>query len=114
MGLFSKLFKSYSEKEINKIKKYVDEINALEPDFEKLSEEELRAKTDEFKGSLAKGETLNDILVEAYAVVREGAKRVFGKRPFDVQLMGAIILHQGRNSELRTGEGKTLTASLAL
>ena len=114
MGLFSKLFKSYSEKEINKIKKYVDEINALEPNFEKLSDEELRAKTDEFKGRLAKGETLNDILVEAYAVVREGAKRVFGKRPFDVQLMGAIILHQGRISEMRTGEGKTLTASLAL
>ncbi len=114
MGFLSKLFKSYSEKEINKIKHYVDEINALEPQIEKLSDEELRAKTAEFKKALSEGKTLNDILVEAYAVVREGSKRVFGKRPFDVQIMGAIILHQGRIAEMKTGEGKTLTASLAL
>ena len=114
MGFLSKLFKSYSEKEINKIRHYVDDINKLEPEMEKLSDAELRAKTDEFKGRLANGQTLNDILVEAYAVAREGSKRVFGKRPFDVQLMGAIILHQGRIAEMKTGEGKTLTASLAL
>ncbi len=114
MVFLSKLFKSYSEKEINKIRHYVDDINKLEPEMEKLSDAELRAKTDEFKSRLANGQTLNDILVEAYAVAREGSKRVFGKRPFDVQLMGAIILHQGRIAEMKTGEGKTLTASLAL
>lgn len=114
MGFLSKLFKSYSEKEINRIRHYVDDINKLEPEMEKLSDTELRAKTEEFKKRLANGETLNDILVEAYAVAREGSKRVFGKRPFDVQLMGAIILHQGRIAEMKTGEGKTLTASLAL
>ena len=114
MGFLSGLFKSYSEKEINKIRHYVNDINKLEPEMEKLTDTELRAKTDEFKSRLAKGETLNDILVEAYAVAREGSKRVFGKRPFDVQLMGAIILHQGRIAEMKTGEGKTLTASLAL
>ena len=114
MGLFKNLFASYSEKEIKKIRHYVDEINALEPSMESLSDSELREKTNEFKERVKNGETLNDILVEAFAVVREGSKRVFGKRPFDVQLMGAIILHQGRISEMKTGEGKTLTASLAL
>ena len=114
MGLFKNLFASYSEKEIKKIKHYVDEINLLEPDMEKLSDIELKGKTEEFRERLKNGETLNDILVEAYAVAREGSKRVFGKRPFDVQLMGAIILHQGRIAEMKTGEGKTLTAALAL
>ena len=114
MGFFSKFFASYSEKEINKIRHYVDEINALEPKMESLSDSELSNKTKEFKERLANGETLNDILVEAYAVAREGSKRVFGKRPFDVQLMGAIVLHQGRIAEMKTGEGKTLTAALAL
>ncbi len=114
MGFFSKLFAGYSERELNKIRHYVDEINALEPKLEKYSDEELRAKTEEFKSRLKNGETLNDILVEAYAVAREGSKRVFGKRPFDVQLLGAIVLHQGRIAEMKTGEGKTLTAALAL
>ena len=114
MGILDKLFPSYSEREIKKIKRYVDAINALEPVMEALSDKELRGKTDEFKNRLSKGETLDDILVEAYATVREASKRVFGKRPFDVQLMGAIILHQGRISEMKTGEGKTLTASIAL
>ena len=114
MGFWKKLFPSYSEREIKKIKHYVEEINALEPDMEALSDKELQAKTDEFKGRLKNGETLDDLLVEAFATVREASKRVFGKRPFDVQLMGAIILHQGRISEMKTGEGKTLTASLAL
>ncbi len=114
MGLFDKLFGNYSEKEIKKIEHYVKDINALESKYEKMSDAELRAKTDEFKERLKNGETLDDILVEAYATVREGSKRVFGKRPFDVQLMGAIILHQGRIAEMKTGEGKTLTAVLPL
>ena len=114
MGILDKLFPSYSEREIKKIKRYVDEINALEPEMECLSDKKLREKTKEFKDRLKEGETLDDILVEAYATVREASKRVFGKRPFDVQLMGAIILHQGRISEMKTGEGKTLTASIAL
>ena len=114
MGFWKKLFPSYSEREIKKIRHYVEEINALEPTMEALSDKELRGKTDEFKNRLKKGETLDDILVEAFATVREASKRVFGKRPFDVQLMGATILHQGRISEMKTGEGKTLTASIAL
>lgn len=114
MGLLSKMFASYSERELRKIQHYVDEINALEPTMEALSDEDLRNKTAEFKSRIANGETLNDILVEAYAVVREGSKRVFGKRPFDVQLLGAIVLHQGRIAEMKTGEGKTLTAAIAL
>ena len=114
MGLFTKLFAGYSEKELKKIQHYVDEINALEPKMEALSDHELKEKTTEFKNRLQKGETLNDILSEAYAVAREGSKRVFGKRPFDVQLLGAIVLHQGRIAEMKTGEGKTLTAALAL
>ena len=114
MGLFKNLFASYSEREIKKIRHYVDEINALEPEMEKLTDVELKNKTAEFKEKVKNGETLDNILVEAYAVVREGSKRVFGKRPFDVQLLGAIILHQGRIAEMKTGEGKTLTAALAL
>ncbi len=114
MGIFSKLFGDYSEREIKKIRHYIDEINALEPDMEKLSDGELRNKTTEFKQRLADGATLDSLLPEAFAVAREGSKRVFGKRPFDVQLMGAIILHQGRIAEMKTGEGKTLTASLAI
>ena len=114
MGFWKKLFPSYSEREIKKIRHYVEEINALEPTMAALSDKELRGKTDEFKNRLKNGETLDDILVEAFATVREASKRVFGKRPFDVQLMGATILHQGRISEMKTGEGKTLTASIAL
>ena len=112
MGLFSKFFGTYSEREVKKIQHYVDEINALEPKMQQLSDADLRHKTDEFKERLNKGETLDDILVEAYAVVREASVRVFGKRPFDVQLLGGIVLHQGRIAEMKTGEGKTLTASL--
>ena len=114
MGLFGGLFASYSEKQINKLRHYVDDINALEPEMEKLKDEDFAKKTAEFKERIKNGETLNDILVEAYALAREGSKRVFGKRPFDVQLMGAIVLHQGRIAEMKTGEGKTLTAALAL
>ena len=112
MGLFSNMFGDYSSKQVKKLQHYVDDINALEPSMEKLSDHELQAKTNEFKERLAKGETLDDLLVEAFAVVREASKRVFGKRPFDVQLLGGIVLHQGRIAEMKTGEGKTLTACL--
>ncbi len=106
------LFKSYSEKEVKRVRPLVKKINELEPDMQKLSDKELRAKTDEFKGRLEKGETLDDLLPEAFAVVREAAKRVLGMRHFDVQLIGGIILHQGRIAEMKTGEGKTLVATL--
>ena len=106
------LFKSYSEKEVKRVMPIVKKINELEPEMEKLSDKELQAKTQEFKGRLANGETLDDILPEAFAVAREGSKRTLGMRHFDVQLIGGIILHQGRIAEMKTGEGKTLVATL--
>ena len=106
------LFKSYSEKEVKRVKPLVDKINELEPEMQKLSDKDLREKTNEFKNRLSKGETLDDLLPEAFAVVREAAKRVLGMRHFDVQLIGGIILHQGRIAEMKTGEGKTLVATL--
>ena len=112
MGLFSKIFKSYSEKEVQRIMPIVEKINSLEPEMEKLSDKELREKTDYFKKQLAEGKTLDDILPEAFAVMREASKRVLGMRHFDVQLIGGIILHQGRIAEMKTGEGKTLVATL--
>ena len=114
MGLFSKIFGTYSEKEIKRITPIVEKINSLEPAMEKLTDQELQAKTSEFKRRLEKGETLDNILPEAFAVVREASKRVLGLRHFDVQLMGGIILHQGRIAEMKTGEGKTLVATLPL
>ncbi len=114
MGIFNKIFGSYSDKEIKRITPIVQKINSLEPDIEKLSDKELQAKTPEFKQRLANGESLDDILPEAFAVVREASKRVLGLRHFDVQLMGGIILHQGRIAEMKTGEGKTLVATLPL
>ena len=107
-----KLFKSYSEKEVKRVMPLVNKINGLEPEMEKLSDEELRKKTDYFKKELKEGKTLDDILPEAFAVVREASKRVLGMRHFDVQLIGGIILHQGRIAEMKTGEGKTLVATL--
>ena len=107
-----KLFKTYSEKEVKRIKPIVDKINKLEEETSKLTDKELRNKTEEFKGRLAKGETLDDLLPEAFAVVREASKRVLGLRHFDVQLIGGVILHQGRIAEMKTGEGKTLVATL--
>ena len=104
------LFKSYSEKEVKRVQPIVDKINSLEPEMEALSDSELRAKTDYFKAQLKEGKTLDDILPEAFAVVREASKRVLGMRHFDVQLIGGIILHQGRIAEMKTGEGKTLTS----
>ena len=111
MGFLEKVFGSYSDKEIKKIKPIVAKINSLEPEMEALSDDELRAKTDEFKARIADGTTLDDILPEAFAVVREASKRVLGMRHFDVQLIGGIVLHQGRISEMKTGEGKTLVTT---
>ena len=106
------LFKTYSEKEVKRVMPIVNKINSLEEEISKLSDEELRGKTVEFKKELENGKTLNDILPEAFAVVREASKRVLGMRHFDVQLIGGIILHQGRIAEMKTGEGKTLVATL--
>ncbi|MDE6259337.1 MAG: preprotein translocase subunit SecA [Oscillospiraceae bacterium] len=112
MGLFSKVFGTRSQREVKALTATVDKIEALEDEYHALSDRELRAKTDEFKGRLAGGETLDDILPEAFATVREAAIRVLGQRPFRVQLIGGIILHQGRIAEMKTGEGKTLVATL--
>ena len=103
-----------NEKELKRLQPVVDQINSLEPDFEKLTETELQAKTDEFKARLADGESLDEILPEAYAAVREAAKRTIKQRHFDVQLMGGVVLHQGKIAEMKTGEGKTLVATLPL
>ncbi len=103
-----------NEKVLRRLQPVVDKINALEPDFRKLNDEELRAKTGEFKERLKAGETLDDLLPEAFAAVREAAWRTIGKRHFDVQLMGGIVLHQGKIAEMKTGEGKTLVATLPL
>ena len=112
MSIFNKIFKSYSEKEVKRIMPIVDKINSLEDEISKLTDEELKNKTNEFKEQLDNGKTLDDILPEAFAVVREASKRVLGMRHFDVQLIGGIILHQGRIAEMKTGEGKTLVATL--
>ena len=106
------IFKTYSEKEVKRVKPIVDKINGLEEEISKLTDSELREKTNYFKKQLSEGKTLDDILPEAFAVVREASKRVLGMRHFDVQLIGGIILHQGRIAEMKTGEGKTLVATL--
>ncbi len=112
MGIFNKIFKSYSEKEVKRVMPLVEKINSLEEDISKLTDNELKAKTQEFKERVNGGESLDDILPEAFAVMREASKRVLGMRHFDVQLIGGIILHQGRIAEMKTGEGKTLVATL--
>ena len=112
MGIFSKIMGTHSERELKRVYPIVDKIEAMGPAMEKLSDEELRAKTDEFKKRLSEGETLDDLLVEAYAVVREAATRVLGMRHYRVQLIGGVILHQGRIAEMKTGEGKTLVSTL--
>ena len=112
MGLFSKVIGTHSEREVKRVIPIVDKIESLEPEIDKLSDEELRGKTAEFKKRLADKETLDDILPEAYAVVREASKRTIGLRHFRVQLIGGVILHQGRITEMRTGEGKTLVSTL--
>ncbi|SHK05703.1 protein translocase subunit secA [Anaerobranca californiensis DSM 14826] len=112
LGLISKIFGSYNDREIKGLSKIVQVVNGFEEGLKKLSDEQLRNKTFEFKDRLAKGETLDDILPEAFAVVREASRRTLGMRHFDVQILGGIVLHQGRIAEMKTGEGKTLVATL--
>ncbi len=112
MGLFTKVFGTYSQRELKSIYPIVDKITALEEAYKSLTDAQLQAKTPEFKQRLAAGETLDDILPEAFATVREAADRVLGMRPYPVQLVGGIVLHQGRIAEMKTGEGKTLVATL--
>ena len=112
MGLFKKLFGDYSSKEIKRIGGLKDKVLSLEAEYSALSDEQLQGKTPEFKERLAKGETLDDILPEAFAACREAAWRVLGMKHYPVQILGGIILHQGRIAEMKTGEGKTLVATL--
>src|SRR6187401_3043081 len=109
-----KLFGSANDRRIRSYQPRVDEINALEKELEALSDDALLARTENFKKQLADGKTLDDILVPAFATVREAAKRTIGQRHFDVQLIGGMILHEGKISEMKTGEGKTLVATLAV
>ncbi len=112
MGILSKVVGTHSEREVKRVLPIVDKIEKMEPEFEKLSDEQLKDKTREFRNRLSNGETLDDILPEAYAVVREASKRTIGMRHYHVQLVGGVILHQGRITEMRTGEGKTLVSTL--
>ena len=112
MGLIQKIFGTHSENELKRIYPIVDQIEALDSQMQALSDEELRGKTKEFKQRLNEGETLDDILPEAYATVREAAYRSLGMKHYRVQLIGGIILHQGRIAEMKTGEGKTLVSTL--
>ena len=112
MSLITKIFGTYSERELKQIYPIADKIEALEPEYKAMTDAQLTAKTAEFKGRLANGETLDDILPEAFATVREASVRVLGMRPFRVQLVGGIVLHQGRIAEMKTGEGKTRVATL--
>jgi len=114
MSILDKIFGDSDKKYLKKIQPIVEKINSLEKDFERFSNEKLKGKTAEFKERLKKGETLDDILPESFALVREAAKRTLGQRHFDCQLMGGIVLHQGKIAEMKTGEGKTLTATLPL
>ncbi|MEW6729672.1 MAG: preprotein translocase subunit SecA, partial [Pseudomonadota bacterium] len=111
--LFSKVFGSRNDRILRRLRKQVAAINALEPAMQALSMEELAGKTQEFRDRLAQGATLDELLVEAFAVCREASRRVLGMRHFDVQLIGGMVLHEGKISEMRTGEGKTLVATLA-
>lgn len=112
--MFKKVLGSSNDRYIKKLKKTIQKINALEPEMERLSDEDLRARTPWFKERLAKGEMLDDLLVDAFATVREASKRTLGQRHFDVQLIGGIVLHKGQIAEMKTGEGKTLVATLAV
>ena len=112
MGFLNKLFGSHSDRELKKIQPIVDKILALEEPYRQLDDEALKAKTGEFRQRLEAGETLDDLLPEAFAAIREAADRVLGMRPYPVQLIGGIVLHQGRIAEMKTGEGKTLVATL--
>ena len=112
MSFFEKLFGTFSDKELKRIRPLADKVLALEPEMQQLTDEQLQAKTGEFKDRLAKGETLDDLLPEAFATCREAAWRVLGMRHYRVQVIGGIVLHQGRIAEMKTGEGKTLVATL--
>ena len=112
MGLFTKLFGTRSEREIKQIQPLVNKILGLEEQYKDLSEDALKGKTAEFKERIAQGEGLDDLLPEAFAAIREAAWRVLGMKPYPVQLIGGIVLHQGRIAEMKTGEGKTLVAIL--
>ena len=112
MGLLDKIFGSYTDRELKKIHPIAKSVMALEEEYSALTDEQLQAKTGEFKARLAAGETLDDILPEAFATAREAAWRVLGMKPFYVQVIGGIVLHQGRIAEMKTGEGKTLVAVL--
>ena len=112
MGFLEKIFGDLDEKEVKKVGKIADKVEALGDDMKKLSNEELRDMTPKFRARLAEGETLDDILPEAFAVCREAADRALGMRHFHVQLIGGIVMHQGRIAEMKTGEGKTLVATL--
>ena len=112
MGLMEKIFGTYSDRELKKIEPLVNKVISLEGEMEKLSDNELKNKTEEFKNRIKNGETTDDLLPEAFAVVREAAWRVLGMKHFRVQVIGGIVLHQGRIAEMRTGEGKTLVATL--
>ena len=114
MSLLSKIFGDPNEREIKKDRLIVERINALEDEIKKLTDAQLAKKTDEFRSRLQKKQSLDDLLVEAFAVVREASKRVTGQRHFDVQLIGGVVLHEGKIAEMRTGEGKTLVATLPL
>ncbi|MCJ8012743.1 preprotein translocase subunit SecA [Paenibacillus sp. KQZ6P-2] len=112
LGLVKKIFGDTNDRDVKRLMKTVEQINKIEPDFEKLSDEQLKAKTEEFRARIEKGETLDELLPEAFATVREASKRVLGKRHYDVQLVGGMALHEGRIAEMKTGEGKTLVGTL--
>ena len=111
MNIFDKIFGTYSERELKKVYPIANKVMELEPEIEKLTDAELKAKTPEFKARIANGETLDEILPEAFAVMREASWRVLGMKHFYVQVVGGVILHQGRIAEMKTGEGKTLVAT---
>ena len=113
LNVVKKVFGTENDRKLKKLRPIVSKINALEPQFVALSDKQLKAKTGEFKQRLADGETLDDLMVEAFATVREAAKRTLGQRHYDVQLIGGVTLHRGEIAEMRTGEGKTLVSTLA-
>ena len=114
MGILNKVFGSKNERELKKLQPAVDHINTLEPALQKLSDDELRAKTGEFRQQLDNGATVDDIMLDAFAVGREAAVRTLGMRPYDCQLVGGMVLNEGKIAEMRTGEGKTITATLPI
>ena len=112
LNLFSKLFKSHNQKELNILEKIVSKINQLEPNFTNLQDKDFPTKTNEFKERIKNGESLNDLIPDVFACAREAAKRVINEKPYDVQIMGSLVLHEGKIAEMKTGEGKTLAIAL--